>query len=196
MVNLTQKEKEALLILFKDFTSFYNANSISKLLNISHAGAQKIFKRLLKKNVLISRKIGKSIVCKPKLEEDYARKLISFLLADEANSFKRWIEEFKELSKKSRIIILYGSAIKNYAQANDIDVMIVIDKKDAGEIDKIIKQKQAILPKKLHAIMLTQKDMVKNLHKKNKAAIDIVKNGVVIYGQDKYVEIVKDVAGF
>ena len=74
--------------------------------------------------------------------------------------------------------------------------MIVIDKKDAGEIDKIIKQKQAILPKKLHAIMLTQKDMVKNLHKKNKAAIDIVKNGVVIYGQDKYVEIVKDVAGF
>ena len=196
MVTLTQKEKEAILILFKDFTNFYNANSISKLLDISHVGAQKIFKRLLNQNLLEYRKIGKSIVYKIKLEDDYVRKLVSFLLADEANSFKRWKEEFRELSKKSKIVILYGSAIKNYTKANDIDIMIVIDKKNAGETDKIIKQKQKILPKELHAIKLTNKDMIKNLHKKNKAIIDIVKNGVVIYGQDEYVEIIKNVTSF
>ncbi len=196
MVTLTQNEKRALLILFKDFTNFYNANSISKLLDISHVGAQKIFKRLLEQNLLINRKIGKSIVYKLKLEDDYVRKLIAFLLADEANSFKRWKEEFRELSEKAKIVILYGSVIKNYSKANDIDVMIVIDKKDVKEIDKIIKQKQEILPKSLHAIKLTHKDMIKNLNKKNKALIDIVKNGVVIYGQDKYVEIIKGVTGF
>jgi len=196
MVTLTQKEKEALLILFKDFTNFYNANSISKLLDISHVGAQKIFKRLLKQNLLINRKIGKSIVYKLKLEDDYVRKLIAFLLADEANNFKRWKEEFRELSEKAKIVILYGSTIKNYAKANDIDIMIVIDEKNAGEINKIIKQKQEILPKTLHAIKLTHKDMIKNLNKKNKAVIDIVKNGIIIYGQDKYVEIIKNVTGF
>lgn len=196
MVTLTQNEKRALLILFKDFTNFYNANSISKLLDISHVGAQKIFKRLLEQNLLINRKIGKSIVYKLKLEDDYVRKLIAFLLADEANSFKRWKEEFRELSEKAKIVILYGSVIKNYSKADDIDVMIVIDKKDVKEIDKIIKQKQEILPKSLHAIKLTHKDMIKNLNKKNKALIDIVKNGVVIYGQDKYVEIIKGVTGF
>ncbi len=196
MVTLTQNEKRALLILFKDFTNFYNANSISKLLDISHVGAQKIFKRLLEQNLLINRKIGKSIIYKLKLEDDYVRKLIAFLLADEANSFKRWKEEFRELSEKAKIVILYGSVIKNYSKADDIDVMIVIDKKDVKEIDKIIKQKQEILPKSLHAIKLTHKDMIKNLNKKNKALIDIVKNGVVIYGQDKYVEIIKGVTGF
>mgnify|MGYP001617848603 FL=1 len=196
MVTLTQNEKRALLILFKDFTNFYNANSISKLLDISHVGAQKIFKRLLELNLLINRKIGKSIIYKLKLEDDYVRKLIAFLLADEANSFKRWKEEFRELSEKAKIVILYGSVIKNYSKADDIDVMIVIDKKDVKEIDKIIKQKQEILPKSLHAIKLTHKDMIKNLNKKNKALIDIVKNGVVIYGQDKYVEIIKGVTGF
>ena len=36
MMSLTKKERETLLILFKDFTTFYNANSISKVLNISH----------------------------------------------------------------------------------------------------------------------------------------------------------------
>ncbi len=196
MTTLTQKEKEALIVLFKDFTIFYNAHSISKLLNISHAGAQKIFKRLLKQNLLIDKKIGKAIVYKLKLEDDYARKLIAFLLADEANSFRRWKEEFRELSKKAKIVILYGSAIKNYAKANDIDIMIVIDKKDAGEINKIIKQKQEILPKNLHAIKLTYGDMAKNLHAKNKAIIDIIKNGIVIYGQDRYVGLIKNVTGF
>ena len=50
---------------------------------------------------------------------------MAFLLADEANKFKRWKEEFRQLFKKDRIIMIYGSAIKNYAQARDIDIMAV-----------------------------------------------------------------------
>ena len=195
MVNLMQKEKEALLILFKDFTSFYNANSISKLLNISHVGAQKIFKRLLEQNLLIDRKIGKSIIYKLKLEDDYARKLIAFLLADEANNFKRWKEEFKELFKKDRIIMIYGSVIKNYAKANDIDIMIVIKKAEYKEIIKIIEKKQNILPKKIHSIELTANDLLQNIKQKKDPVIAIIRNAVILYGQDKYVEIIKNVTG-
>src|SRR3990167_3949694 len=125
MVSLTQKERETLLILFKDFTAFYNANSISKLLGISHVGAQKIFKRLLGEGILKDQTIGKSIIYKLKLEDDYVCKLIAFLLADEANNFKRWKEEFKELFKKNRIIIIFGSTIRDYAHARDIDLMLV-----------------------------------------------------------------------
>jgi len=195
MVTLTQKEKEALLILFKDFNNFYNANSISKVLNISHVGAQKIFKRLLKQNLLIDRKIGKSTIYKLKLEDEYAKKLIVFLLADEANNFKRWKEEFKELFKKDRIIMIYGSAIKNYAKANDIDIMIVIKKAEYKEIIKIIEKKQNILPKKIHSIELTANDLLQNIKQKKESVIDIVKNAVILYGQDKYVEIIKNVTG-
>jgi len=50
MVKLTQKERETLILLLKDFTSYYNANNISKMLKMSHVGAQKIFKRLLSEN--------------------------------------------------------------------------------------------------------------------------------------------------
>src|SRR3989344_2403645 len=195
MVTLTQKEKEALLILFKDFTNFYNANSISKLLNISRVGAQKILKRLLKQNLLIDRKIGKSTIYKLKLEDEYAKKLIVFLLADEANNFKRWKEEFKELFKKDRIIMIYGSAIKNYAKANDIDIMIIIRKAEYKEVIKIIEKKQRILPKKIHSIELTANDLLQNIKQKKESAIDIVKNAVILYGQDKYVEIIKNVTG-
>lgn len=193
MLSLTQKERKAILILFKDFTGFYNANSISKILGMSHVGAQKIFKRLLNENSLTSKKIGKSIIYKLRLEDDYISKLIAFLLADEANNFKRWKEEFKGLFKKNRIVMMFGSSIKDYNKAKDIDIMIVMDKKDIKEINNILKEKQEILPKNLHAIKLTHKDLLGNLKKKNKAVIDIVKNAIIIYGQDKYVEIIKNV---
>ena len=96
MIALTQKERKILLILFKDFTTFYNANSISKIVGVSRVGAMKMLKRSLNAGLLIAKKIGKSIVYKINLKDDYTRKLISFLLADEANNFKRWKEEFKD----------------------------------------------------------------------------------------------------
>ena len=191
MALLTEKEREAALILLKEFTKYYNANSISKVLGITHVGAQKILKRLLNENLLISERIGKSIVYKLKLDDDYVKKLLIFLLADEANHFKRWKEEFSELFKKGRIIIIYGSAIKNYNAANDIDIMIVINKNEHNEVNKFLRQKQTILPKKLHAIKLTSKELLENI--KNKAMIDIITNGIVLYGQEEYIEVINNV---
>lgn len=194
MTTLTKKERETLLILFKDFTSFYNANSISKVLNISHVGAQKIFKRFLQENLVISKTIGKSITYKLNFNDVYVNQLIAFLLADEANSFKRWKEEFKELFKKDRIIMLFGSAVKDYAHAHDIDVMVVLENKDVGEVNGILKKKEEILPKKLHTIKLNHHDLLENLKKKDKAFVDIIKNAIILYGQDKYVEVLKNVS--
>jgi len=195
MATLTEKEKQALLILFKDFENFYNANSLSKSLIISRIGTMKILKKLLNQDLLKDRKIGKSITYKIRLDDDYARKLIAFLLADEANNFKRWKEEFKDLFKKDRVVMLYGSVIKNYSKAGDIDIMLIIKKADYKEVAKIIEKRQSILPKKIHPIELTANDFLQNIRQKKKAIIDIVKNAVVLYGQDRYVELMKNVTG-
>lgn len=193
---LTRKEKETLLILFKDYTTFYNANSISKVLNISHVGAQKIFKRLLQESIVVNKIIGKSITYKLNFNESYVSQLISFLLADEANNFKRWKEEFKELFKKDRIVMLFGSVIKDYAHAKDIDLMLVIKDKEINEVNDALKKKEEILPKELHAIKLTLQDLSENLKKKDAAVIDIAKNAIILYGQNKYVEIIKNATIF
>lgn len=196
MISLTSTERECLLILFKEFASFYNANSISKLLHVSHVGAQKLFQRMLKENLVISKRIGKSITYRLNFDETYVGQLIAFLLADEANNFKRWKEEFKGVFKEGRVVMIYGSAIKNYAKARDIDIMIVTDQKDVKEINDVLKEKEEILLKPVHSIMVAQQDLRENLKKRNKAMIDIVKNAVVLYGQDRYVEIIQNVAEF
>ena len=194
MTTLTQKEREIVLLLFKDYTTFYNANSISKILNISHVGAQKILKRLLQENLVISKTIGKSITYKLNFNNDYVIHLVSFLLADEANKFKRWKEEFKDLFKKDRIVMLFGSTVKDYAHARDIDLIIVLENKEVTEVNEILKRKEEVLPKKLHTIKLNHHDLLENLKKKEKAFVDIIKNAIILYGQDKYVELLKNVA--
>src|SRR3989344_6966448 len=190
MLSLTQKEREALLVLFKDFTSYYNAHSISKILNISHVGAQKIFKRLLNERLVVSKRIGKSIIYTPDFGNDYLVQLLTFLLADEANNFKRWKEEFKELD--GRIVMMFGSAIKNYAQARDIDIMVVIKKSEIKWINTILKKKEEMLPKKFNAIKLTHQDLLENIKKKDKAMVDIIKNAIILFGQREYVDILKN----
>jgi hypothetical protein len=168
---------------------------LSKLLNISHVGTQKLLKRLKEDKLVISKEIGKSIVYRPDMENEYAKKLIAFLLVDEANKFQRWKDEFRELNKNGRIILVYGSMLKNYDKADDIDIMIVINENEAKEVDKIIRAKQEILPKRIHAIKLTKNDFQKNILNKQEAIVDIVKTAIILYGEEKYVEILKNVEG-
>src|SRR3989344_5606339 len=189
----TIKEKKALLVLFKEFNVYYNANSLSKILGISRIGAMKILKKLFNKNILISMQIGKSIIYKVNLSDDYVRKLIAFLLADEAHGYERWKEEFKELAGKERIVLLYGSVITNYDKARDIDIMIIFKKKDTQKINEILDKRRKLLPKKLHDIKLTAEDIIRNVKLKKPAIINTIKNAIVLFGQDEYVEIIKNV---
>jgi len=192
MVNLTEKEKSALLLLFKDIKSDYNANSISKILNISHVGAQKIFKRLKKDDLVKSKKIGKAIIYKLNFDNEYVSHLISFLLVDEINeSYKRWVEEFRQIFQHAQIVLMFGSALKDYKSAKDIDLMAVIDNSNFKKVKKLIEEKQRVLPKKIHLIMLSEKDLSMNIANEKSAIIDIVKNAIVLYGQDKYVQLLK-----
>ncbi|MFH1182405.1 MAG: nucleotidyltransferase domain-containing protein [Candidatus Woesearchaeota archaeon] len=192
MVSLTENERKALLILFKDFTAYYNANSISKVLGISRVGALMLFRRLKAQGLVASQRIGKSIVYKLNLNDDYVMNLVTFLLADEANSFKRWKAEFNGLFKKGRIVVLFGSVLRNYERANDIDLLVV--SKSSDEMISIeLKRKAEILPKKLHAIRMNFSELESNIRAKQVAILDVVKTGVVLYGQDEYVEVLRNV---
>ena len=196
MIELTKKEQEALLIIYKDIANFYNANSLSKEIMITQVGTMKLLKRFEKNNILLSKRIGKSIVYKINIEDEFVQKLIAFVLINEAGKYQRWKDEFKSLYKKDRILLFYGSASRNYSNAKDIDIFIVINKKDFKEINKKLEKIQSILPKKLHAIKATKEDLVKNIKENNKSTIEILKTAIVLYGYDKYMEVVNGFAGF
>ncbi|MAH51598.1 hypothetical protein CMI37_37625 [Candidatus Pacearchaeota archaeon] len=196
MIELTKKKQEALLLIYKDVTNFYNANSLSKELGITQVGTMKILKRFEKSSILVSKKIGKSFVYKVDIEEEFVQKLIAFALINEASKFQRWKDEFKSLHKKGRIILFYGSASRNYSQAKDIDVFLILDKEDIREANKEIEKLQNMLPKKLHVIKATKEDLMRNIKDNNKSMMEIIKTAIVLYGYDEYMEIVNGFASF
>src|SRR3989344_4211752 len=102
MIKLTIKEQEALLLVYKDFTSYYNANSLAREIEITQVGTMKILKKFEKEEILLRKRFGKSIVYKINIDQELAQKLIAFALINESKKFERWKDEFKSLNKKGR----------------------------------------------------------------------------------------------
>lgn len=193
MVSLTGKQSEILIKIFKDFTKSYNANSISREVDMSSRGSLKILKQLEKEGLIIGKNMGKAVFYSLTLNDFYTRKIIEALLIEETRKkAQRWINEFKEVFNYTDIIILFGSIIKNPSHANDIDVILVYKRKNYGNVSSFINNKNKLLLKKIHDIPQTIEDLKENL-RKNPAIIDAIRTGYVLQGYDKLVEAVKDV---
>ena len=188
----TEKENEALLLIFKDFSTDYNANSISKKLNITPRGALKILNNLYLEKTLIRRKLGKATFYKVNFDDNYAKKLIETLLIKEAREkAARWISEFEGLFGIVQTVLIYGSAVRNYEKARDIDLLIIIEKEKYKEVSKLIEEKNRILVKPIHPLIMVLSDLEKNLKNKNPAMINAIRESFVLHGHDKMMEVLR-----
>ena len=153
-----------------------------------------MLKRFEEEQLTTAKKFSHSTIHKPRLEEEYTRQLITFLLADEANNHKRWKEEFKDLNHDGRIIMIYGSILHNYQKAADIDIMIATNDNDnPTKIKEDIRKIEQQLPKKIHPIILTKEDLLLNIQQEQEAIVNIIKTAIVLYGQNDYVEVIKHI---
>ena len=193
----TEKENEALLLIFKDFSRDYNANSISKKLNITPRGSLKILNNLYSEKTLIRKKLGKAIFYKIDFEDNYAKKLVETLLIKESKEkTARWLHEFGGLAETAQIVLIYGSTVRNYNQAKDIDLLVIIEKERYKEVKKFIDEKNNISYKPIHPLIMTLSDLEKNLKNKNPAIINAIRESYVLHGHDKMIEVVKNVTSF
>ena len=83
----------------------------------------------------------------------------------------------------------------NSKQANDIDLLIIPKKKSFKEIEIEILEIQKVQPKKIHAIQLTNEEFYKEIKNKNKAYLDAIKKGIVLFGQDNFIKQMEKLNG-
>ena len=114
-------------------------------------------------------------------------------LMEEAKDYTRWKDELSQLSDITSIAILFGSIVTNRKKANDIDLLIVLDKKNNNKLNKFIREKNLLLIKKLHPVKQTNEDLQKNIIRKDKVIINALKYGVVLHGYEEIVELIKNV---
>lgn len=194
MTAATLLEKKIVLRLFKDFTVDYNSSSISKVLNKTRAGAFKALNSLEKDSIVKGRTLGKARFYKINIEDEYAKKNVETLLMEEAKKYIRWKDELRPIFEFTDIIILFGSVIRNEEKANDVDLLLVFNKKNNDKINQFIKEKNNVLIKKLHPIKQTIGDLKDNILNRDKVIIDSIKNGIFLHGYEKIADMIKNVA--
>ncbi len=193
MTATTNAEKQILLRIAMALDKDYNSSNIAKELNLSRVGAFKALKELEKKGLVKGKRLGKAIFYKVPLSDEYARKNVEVLLMEWARKYERWIDEFKELSRYVDVIILFGSIIKDESKADDIDILLVFKKEHNKKINFLIREKNQVLTKKIHPIKQTKNDLIRNIKKKDDVILSAIRNGVVLHGYDRLLEVIKNV---
>lgn len=197
MMTVNNRAEKILLILLKDSFTTHTATSLSKYLGMSRWGTWKILKELESNQLVDLTPInkGKTSAYTVKLQWDSVilHTLLTLGLTKESLEYERWRANFKELADHTDFLILYGSIIHSPKEANDIDVLgVVSNKKKFVKISTVISSIQKTQTKKIHSLNFTPEEFTYELKKSNKAFIDAVKKGIILYGQENFVKFMKE----
>ncbi len=188
------KAQKVMTILLRDFSG-HTATSLSKELKMSRWGTWKILKKLEKDKLIEIEPMGagktSTSIIKLNWDNVLAEKTLALSLTQEALNYKRWMYDFSSLQEEADFLILYGSILYT-KDANDIDVIGVAKEKKLAKIDSLIFKIQQTQNKKMHFINLTSKELRQELKKPNKAYLDAVRKGVVLFGQENFIRLVKE----
>lgn len=191
MKDITNREMQFLLTLFKNPKKEYHTSDIARHLDMSAMGALKIAKRLEKENLLIPKKLGNAIYYKLNSAYLYTKEYLSFLLRREAEEasphVKAWIRETRKI-KNAQAAILFGSILKKQ-EAEDIDVLFITKPPVFESLKKEIELLNKFNPKKIHPLYQTEEDLKKNLETEDKVVQNALK-GIVAFGQDELVQMI------
>ncbi len=194
----TKKSYEILKILLKDPGKKHTVTSLSKERKVSRVGSWKLLKELEKENFIILTPIGpeKTSVQEVSLNWDnpLVEKTLALVLTEDALKQNKWRYNFKELKDNVDFLLLFGSILHSPKEANDIDILsLVSNEKSFVRIEKIITNIQITQNKKIHAINLTKEELEQDIKNKNKAYLDALKKGVVLFGQESFIKFMEEI---
>ena len=199
MVEISENGKIALKLIFTDFLTNYNSYNIKDKIGLSNAGSLKLLRSLGKKNLLVSEKMGNAIFYKPNLNNEYLLKLLELTFlghSNLSNFVKGWVYDLKSFVPITKAIFLFGSILKEGKEARDVDVCFIIKSpKDYSKLQVKVNETNKKNRLKVHPLYLTAKDFEEKLKEKDKPLLEMIKNCVVIQGQELFVKVLKNVQG-
>ncbi len=187
---ITKNTKKILNCLLRDL-GLKNINQISKELKISVGSAFNILKELEKKEFILMENLGNAKYYRVNFENMEAIKILELILIEEARELrgysKIYAKEFENFD--CPLIVLFGSILKG-SKFNDVDVLFVGC--NVKSVSKFCLEISKIKSKPVVPLILTKKDLVEELRKKKDSLLDLVKTGVVLKGEDIFIEVIKN----
>ena len=191
---LTDNEKKVLKLLFTAFDEDYSINNIAKKCSLSPNGAAKILNKLEKQGILKPKNIANIKSYKINFENEKTVIILELTLIPKLEKrIKYRLDDLNELKEITKTCIIFGSYTNMSKKPNDLDVLFVLDKNNFEKYKKKLSDLREIIPVKIHDILQTEEDLKHNIIQKDKIILDILKTGIILWGQKTIVEVIKDV---
>ncbi len=190
----TAKEGKILRFLMTCFSD-HSINHVAKECDITARGTYKILKKLEKEQIVSYKEISNIKSYSINFDNPLILSYLEIVLKDERTNQPKIKIRLQDLSKMKDICkacLLFGSYITGKKEPNDIDILFVFEKKDYKKFDKELESIRLISPYKVHDMIQAPIDILDNLKKQDKAILDIIRNGVVLWGHDFIARSVKD----
>ncbi|HLC91350.1 MAG TPA: HTH domain-containing protein [Candidatus Nanoarchaeia archaeon] len=198
MVTRDMTVKRVLLHLLKDFSSTHTITELASELRLTRVGIWKILKKLEEEKFILLKAIGRgktsTFLISLNWENSLTEKTLSLYLTEEALTQRRWQINFADLEKCVQFTILYGSILHHPQEARDIDILGITNKKKFANIQVIIDNVQKTQSRDIHPIHFTEGEFKAELQKLNKAFIEAIKKGVILFGQEQFVKFMRGIS--
>ena len=176
----------------------YNINQIARTLNLSIGSTHKILKLLEKRNIVNIKGLGNALYYSINFNNNEAIKISELILIEDKNNILKenkianiYAQDLEKFDAK--LIILFGSILIKKDQAKDVDVLFVIkNKKQIKDVNNFCLDISKIRTKKVNTLIMLEQDLVNNIKNKNKVVIDLIKNGVILKGEDVFIKGIKN----
>lgn len=182
-------EKKAIQLFIKEKKP-KTIREISKGIKSDYRITYTATQRLLNKNILLSKNVGKSVLCN--LNPSYYGIEI-YEAEDERRENllknKNIRQLYKEIMAKIEntlfVFLIFGSYAKNkQTKSSDIDIMFISNEKNFEEdISDII----SLLPLKVHLLVFTEKEFIRMKDSKELNVVkEAIENNIILYGIENY----------
>ena len=190
---LTLNEKKVLRMLLTAFGENYSINYIAKKCGISPNGSLKILHKFEKEGILNSKKIANIKSYYVNFENEKTRNIFELALISEPKGrLKYRFDDLKQLKSITYAGAIFGSYIDEKIEPNDMDILIILDKKKFKIYKEKAREIYPTVPVKVHEVLQTEDDFSKNLLDKDKVLIGILRTGIILWGHRNIINLIEN----
>lgn len=167
MLSLSDNEFSVIDFLVRNFTEKLTIRNIAQRLNFSPAGVFNILKKLERHKLVKGQRLGTGLFYEINFENKIAEHLAKIVLlhSDEEFDF-----DFSKLKQAKAAII------------DKKNLLLITDSMTAFDVS---------IPN-VEVITRTEDEVIELFRKKNQTTLQTLKNGIVLFGEEKIVEIIKN----
>jgi len=184
------KTEAKIIRLFIEEKGSKTIREISKRMKSDYRITHTAVQRLLDKNIIVSKTVGKSVLCEMnnsyyshELYEAESNRKEDFLKNRDLKQLYR--DVMAKIKSSFFIFLVFGSyAKKQQTKSSDLDIIFISNDKDFEEKTSNI---LLLLPIKTHVLVFTEEEFIRMKDsKKSNVVKEAIENNIILYGIENY----------